>query len=1665
MTHRHVQKSVIALFMSVMLLFSSLGALFVPSHQAFASSNEGSNSTSVINDVYGENDQETVNNDYASLSLGDTSYTTNNLTLPTTGQFGSNITWASSDSSIASNGVVTRPVYPQENKLVTLTATITNGEARLSKVFQVRVIATIDKVTAAYMLHQSKYYYDVVKSKTLGSWWDYGAVFSGWGTVAGYTVNDDYSGELTGSQPTDYAGLIVGMISTGKNPYLTPKGKNLIKVFVEKYQDAGGSFSTLNNQQMWSIIALNAANAEVIYNRTNPSKPYNKEGAVKKLIAYQAASGSIGGLDLTGMALIALTGSKEIEGANEAITKAVNYLKNNQLQSGQFAAGWGNDNGNTDATVISGLVAAGEDLTSSKWTVGGKTPIDTLAQYQGKNGGFMYRTTTGKTDNMASYQAIIALGDLVAGDSVWKRIKLAAPVAPGDIDVNTAIEAASNYFISSASAVGSDWSAIALARSGQKLPETYMQHLQNVVTFSQGDFDSVTDLERTILGIGAANGDASNVGGYNLIEKLYNHNSMTAQGINGPVFALLALDSQNYSIPVNAKWTRDKLIQEIITRQNADGGFVLNSGESDPDITATVVTALDPYKDHQAIISAGTLVKAVDWLSQHQQNSGGYLSGGVESSESVAQAIIALTSRGIDPTGAKYTKNGVNLIKKLFQFRLTDGSFSHTVNLVSNGMATDQALRALVSYKLFLEGTGERLYDLTKPMPGLKPVPTSQVKLRIEGPENRFGEASLAEGQTPLQALEAYAIANGIELKKDVRWGMLNLSMNGIHSGYYGDQDYGFWDFAVHRGDNWITYMDSTVDQAILQPSDEVVIFYDNYNTMPIDSITVEPQIGTAINEDVNFTVHVNKTQMNYATYKLSPIAAGNVNVSIYDSKGTLVVSQKTDESGKAAFGHLLAGNYVISVSDYVANSAPNVVHTTAPLQVSAGFASKEIPLPAGDQPRIVIPFDNQDYIVPISNTDANKEITVEIPNGVQSRIHVGLPSGTSLPQITALKGNVSMTIPKGAQITSGDASALELITTKDNLDSALKDKVGTLVPSDRTLDSVNQAITFGGGSTRVVFDQFVTLTFNGMKGKEVAYIENGVPQVIQKFDSDAAGLASEKLEYAYEIGNALIIKTKHFTDFIAYTSSVVQTPGGGGPGTDPKPSVTLSVDKLTIDKGYVVPSMSVVLQSGDTPWSVLKRTLDSKGIVYKFKWYDTYGSVYLQSIDGDGEFDHGSNSGWMYNVNGSYPGYGASSYVLKNGDNVQWRYTTNLGKDVGEESQGGPVVGIPTGQKPIINIPSDLAQDYTLNISDDLKNKELITVNIPNVNHKVFFNLETVKDSIPLIKAVKGDITLTIDKGTALKSGNPKIEVLTSLNREDTNLQNLVKGSIKDIGKNVLKLTHAFAMGNGNEAVQFDKPLTFVVAGGKDQLAGFIEGKTFTPIEKYESDEKGLEATKGKEKITYAYVKDNDLIIRTNHFTSFLSYTVGVKETETTQVFDWKKLYTDSNSVSPWAIDAISEASQKKFIEGNEGKLAPQAASTRAEFTKILVNVLGLEIKKENAIHFQDVSQNDWYYPYVNTAYQAGMISGYDAEHFNPNEKLTREQMAVIIANALTLPKVDQTTGIEDMDQVSDWAKSSVQTIMAGELMTGWNNRFQPSEEVTREMAIVVAMRAYKKR
>lgn len=105
---------------------------------------------------------------------------------------------------------------------------------------------------------------------------------------------------------------------------------------------------------------------------------------------------------------------------------------------------------------------------------------------------------------------------------------------------------------------------------------------------------------------------------------------------------------------------------------------------------------------------------------------------------------------------------------------------------------------------------------------------------------------------------------------------------------------------------------------------------------------------------------------------------------------------------------------------------------------------------------------------------------------------------------------------------------------------------------------------------------------------------------------------------------------------------------------------VTLSIYD---DKGVILEPLEVVMNDGDTVFTVLQRTLKDKKIQMEYSGKED--TVYIEGINSLYEFDRGSGSGWMYSVNGIYPNKSCGAYSVSEGDNIEWRYTLDLGKDI----------------------------------------------------------------------------------------------------------------------------------------------------------------------------------------------------------------------------------------------------------------------------------------------------------------------------------------------------------------------------------------------------------------
>ncbi len=105
---------------------------------------------------------------------------------------------------------------------------------------------------------------------------------------------------------------------------------------------------------------------------------------------------------------------------------------------------------------------------------------------------------------------------------------------------------------------------------------------------------------------------------------------------------------------------------------------------------------------------------------------------------------------------------------------------------------------------------------------------------------------------------------------------------------------------------------------------------------------------------------------------------------------------------------------------------------------------------------------------------------------------------------------------------------------------------------------------------------------------------------------------------------------------------------------------------ELLPSDGVILAAQRVTFYEGESVYDVLARTCRENGIHMEASFTPLYNSSYIEGIGNLYEFDCGSLSGWTYRVNGWYPNYGCSRYRLCDGDTIEWRYTCDLGRDIG---------------------------------------------------------------------------------------------------------------------------------------------------------------------------------------------------------------------------------------------------------------------------------------------------------------------------------------------------------------------------------------------------------------
>lgn len=338
--------------------------------------------------------------------------------------------------------------------------------------------------------------------------------------------------------------------------------------------------------------------------------------------------------------------------------------------------------------------------------------------------------------------------------------------------------------------IGGEWAILGLARSDYTVPDTYYQDYYRVVEDYVEEHDGVlhkkkyTEYSRLIVALTSMGKDARTVAGYDLTYALGDYDKTIWQGLNGPIWALIALDSGNYPVPRNTgaktQATRQMYVDRILDCQLDDGGWSLFGGtqsaqpgeKSDPDITGMALQALAKYQNQPEVRQATE--EALDCMSRQQSADGGFSSWGTPNVESCVQMVVALCELGISMDDARFVKNGNSLMDNMMTYYRPGSGFVHTADGSGESlMSTEQAFYGLVSVQRAQKGKNSlyRMGDAIK-VPGVTDVPQADhgldgkhpdVKpMPVAEPGKTFPDVAGHTNQAAIEDLASRGMINGM---------------------------------------------------------------------------------------------------------------------------------------------------------------------------------------------------------------------------------------------------------------------------------------------------------------------------------------------------------------------------------------------------------------------------------------------------------------------------------------------------------------------------------------------------------------------------------------------------------------------------------------------------------------------------------------------------------------------------------------------------------------------------------------------------------------------------------------------------------------------------------------------------------------------------------------
>ncbi len=1173
----------------------------------------------------------------------------------------------------------------------------------------------------------------------------------------------------------------------------------------------------------------------------------------------------------------------------------------------------------------------------------------------------------------------------------------------------------SSYYLQSKAGVLEDWeelAAVAAATpageenlSKYKLPNTPAGGSTAViVSLIKGDIDKA----RTAA-IGLVSGGALTVVGYAYSDALN----------------VIVLEAYNRSAAAGdvISYNKEAAVTTLLSYKEADDGFgdgPLKNGTydflaGDPDTTGMVLIALSLCSEAGMPYSASVTAAisgALSFLHAVQQANGGFTSiWAGNNANSAAVVMSGLSCVGEDPAAASWSKGEISIQEALFSFYVSGGGFDTNGNTTVNPFATKQAVIALADPDYFKTFTVSPLKYL--------------------GTEVQIVKADGSYSEKAVTVTDSESVAQAAEKALGVTAGSITIN------------DYNFF---VNKT--------AVADPAAydIQSGDELLLVDKSFSSVAYFKTGAADELGVnTATIDFGTAKELTLVQSQTTGSALTALPMASIPV---DTDGDGYSNGSTDASGKITVSPIEAKTYNVSAvrSEYAAYP-PYAL--TEYITTGTAILPAKITMEQGTAQTATVNVrveginSNIAYSKALTvGNNGSKKLTAW--DAVNSLLHSStIPhdwTGSYLASINNVdytSGGGWMYVMNGNSVWVGMDS--QTIKTGDEIvvyycNSSYSTVYSTVSSSLAADGSV--VLTLKSGATPIT-----GASVSWAAGTANAYTTSSGIDGKVTIPAAKAPVGSHSLQISKMTAGLPYVVRLAPDHMIAVTSSGTGDPGAG------EVIVKQVYVSVTGPSGTLLSKKAYPWYSGMTPLSLLKST----GLTVKDS------GNYVSGIEGILEFAYGSNSGWLYKVNGDEGiKISANSYKLAADDEVVWYYTRDYTTS--------------SGQSSTLESGTSVSATASLTAKEDnatgLASATLSGATLAEFNQKLSAG-DGTKNSVAVIavdvsESAKGmRLTLPDDTAKALcKTSNTSLRIETDL-CDLTFDENAIAAIDAAAGKGLtfsVSTADTSKLSKETKALIGDRPVyDFSLEKGTTAISKFGAGSVNISVP--------YKAAAGEDKnaIVVYYIDDAGAVQAVRGAYNEKSGKVDFSVTHFSEyAIAYNKISFSDVPDSAWYAGAVSFIAARGISAGTgNGKFAPEKTLKRGEFVVMLLRAYGIEADKSPTGNFVDAG-NTYYTNYLGTAKRLGISAGVGDNKFAPENEISRQEMFVLLYRALTvMGEADSITSATtasvlssytDRSAVSNYAVGAMEAFVKSGIVTGKGGKLDPNGKTTRaQMAQVL--------